>query len=467
VSEPIYKRCKCRSDDGKDLGARCPKLRRADGSWNPRHGTWYFALELPPGPGGKRKQMRRGGFGSRDDAIDARDQAKAKLGKGADPSSRILTGRFLADWLAGRPDLKRTTKRGYGLIITTYLDPILGHVELDKLGGPGGTAYVSEMVATIEGWNASLAAGKPVRKYQRHVGPAAMQRIRACLRAALNDAVDQGLIAYNPATRVRMAPEKRQRPVVWTAGRAAAFWDAYRRELAAAKAAAGGRHVDAFDIWKRMALRPARVMVWAPQDTGAFLDYAAGHRLSALFEVIASTGMRRGEACGLPWTDVDLAGAELAVTTERVQVGWEAVEDEPKSEAGRRPIALDKATVTVFRQHRKRQLAERLAWQDAWVESGKVFTREDGSALHPAAVTELFERLAFAAGLPPVNLHALRHGAATYALAAGLDIKIVSARLGHSTSALTRDVYTSVLPDVARAAAEATAAMIPRRRAHP
>ena len=63
--------------------------------------------------------------------------------------------------------------------------------------------------------------------------------------------------------------------------------------------------------------------------------------------------------------------------------------------------------------------------------------------------------------------HALRHGAATYALAAGLDIKIVSARLGHSTSALTRDVYTSVLPDVARVAAETTAAMIPRRRAHP
>jgi integrase len=154
------------------------------------------------------------------------------------------------------------------------------------------------------------------------------------------------------------------------------------------------------------------------------------------------------------------------VTTERVQVGWEAVDDEPKSEAGRRAIALDKATVAVFRQHRKRQLAERLAWQDAWVESGKVFTREDGSALHPATATELFERLAFAAGLPPVNLHALRHGAATYALAAGVDIKLVQERLGHSTSVLTRDVYTSVLPDVARAAAETTAAMIPRRRAH-
>jgi hypothetical protein len=73
-----------------------------------------------------------------------------------------------------------------------------------------------------------------------------------------------------------------------------------------------------------------------------------------------------------------------------------------------------------------------------------------------------FRRLAFAANLPPVSLHSLRHGAATYALAAGVDIKVVQERLGHSTSTLTRDTYTSVLPDVARAAAEAAAAMIPR-----
>jgi site-specific recombinase XerD len=85
--------------------------------------------------------------------------------------------------------------------------------------------------------------------------------------------------------------------------------------------------------------------------------------------------------------------------------------------------------------------------------------------LHPAAVTEMFERLALAAGLLPVRLHDLRHGAAPYTLAAGLDIKLVQEMLGHSTSTLTRDVYTSVLPEVARAAAEATAAMIPRKRA--
>jgi integrase len=68
-----------------------------------------------------------------------------------------------------------------------------------------------------------------------------------------------------------------------------------------------------------------------------------------------------------------------------------------------------------------------------------------------------------AAGLPPVGFRSLRHGAATYALAAGVEVKLVQERLGHSTSTLTRDVYTSVLPEVARAAAESAPAMIPRR----
>lgn len=404
--------------------------------------------------------MRRGGFATREDALAARDVAKGKLRKGADPAARETLGQFMTGWLAGRADLKPTTRRGYTLIIGTYLVPIAGHIELDRFGRP----EVSAIFTTIGEWNAELAAGRPVRKYQRHVGPAAMQRIRACLRAALNDAVDQGLIAYNPATGVRMAKEKKQRPVVWTAERAAEFWAAYKAAVAAAREASPRGRADAFGIWRSMAMRPAPVMVWTPQDTGAFLDYAARHRLSALFDLAASTGARRGELCGLRWTDVDLQDKTVTIAIERVQVGWDVVEDEPKSESSQRPIPLDSATVTALRRHRKQQLADRLAWQDAWIESGKVFVTEDGRALHPAAVTELFERLAFAAGLPPIRLHDMRHGAATYALAAGLDIKLVQEKLGHSTSTLTRDVYTSVLPEVARAAAETAAAMIPRRR---
>lgn len=101
MKDASYKRCKCRREDGKEFGPRCPKLRRTDGSWNPRHGTWYYTLDLPSGAGGKRKRMRRGGFATRDEAQADRDQAKAKLRKGADPSNRLTVGEYLTRWLEG------------------------------------------------------------------------------------------------------------------------------------------------------------------------------------------------------------------------------------------------------------------------------------------------------------------------------------------------------------------------------
>ncbi len=79
---------------------------------------------------------------------------------------------------------------------------------------------------------------------------------------------------------------------------------------------------------------------------------------------------------------------------------------------------------------------------------------------HPGQVSDWFLRIARAAGLPPITLHGLRHGAASLALAAGTDVKIVSSELGHATTHFTQDTYQSVFPDVAKAAAEATAALL-------
>lgn len=270
------------------------------------------------------------------------------------------------------------------------------------------------------------------------------------------------MISFNPAERGRvyMETETKWKPVVWTGQRKAKFAADYRARLAQTPEGRGDRP---FTTWRTMTLRPAPVMVWTAIDLGAFLDYATRHRLGPIYETIAGTGMRRGEVCGLHWTDVDLDAAELHVGTERVQVGWEVEQLTPKSEAGWRTITLDAGLVKLLRAWRKQQLEDRLAWGEDWIENGLVFTRENGAPLHPDTVTDTFERLAFAAGLPPVNLHALRHGWATYALAGGVDIRVVQDRLGHSTSQLTRDTYTSVVDELARQAADTVAAMIPRK----
>jgi hypothetical protein len=183
-------------------------------------------------------------------------------------------------------------------------------------------------------------------------------------------------------------------------------------------------------------------------------------RSEPLFHLIAYRGLRRGEASGSRW--VDRQARTLRTSEQLVQLGWEIETGAPKSDAGERLVTLDETTDLVLENWRRRQIAERLAWGEAWVNSGRIFTHQDGSELHPAEVTKLFNELVDAAGLPPIRLHDLRHGAATLALEAGVDIKVVQELLGHSTSTLTRDTYTSVSPRLARDEAERTASMVPR-----
>ena len=148
------------------------------------------------------------------------------------------------------------------------------------------------------------------------------------------------------------------------------------------------------------------------------------------------------------------------------QVGGRLTTAPPKTDAGRRVVALDKTTVAALREHKARQIADVDAARVSWAETGYVFTTLTGRPIGPDRLTRLFCKLVAASGLPPVTLHGLRHGAATLALAAGADLKVVQDQLGHSTIVLTADTYTSVLPETARTAAEFTAALLfPARHA--
>jgi integrase len=111
----------------------------------------------------------------------------------------------------------------------------------------------------------------------------------------------------------------------------------------------------------------------------------------------------------------------------------------------------------------ERQLFEALEWDTGWQDSGRVFTREDGSPLRRGWLYEHFKVLVRKAGLPPIRFHDLRHGTATMLLAAGQPIKVISEILGHSTSAFTADVYAEVAQELADAAAAAIAAFVPRK----
>ncbi|GEM_PF-69372 len=513
-----FKRCRCRTD-GRELGTKCPQLRRADGSLNPRHGTWSWRIELPTDLAVRTRQVvKRGAHRTEADAahegrrvvellaipapgepgareraevlqlVDAAlkahqplpdvDDIRRRVRTGQPIAQRVTVGEYLAGWLAGKRDIRATTRNGYESNIRVYLVPHLGAYPLDKLRA----AHVSAMFDEIDVENERLrqvrADGtreeRSAMRYRKEVGPATKQRIRATLRSALTDALNEQLVTVNVAKHVKLESGRRPRALVWTTERVA-HWQEIRDQVAV-KEAERSAAIERRDrvTAERLAgeiealrdrERPSVVMVWTAKQTGAFLDSIAGHRLYALFHLTTFIGLRRGEVCGLRWTDLDLDGGTATVAEQLVTVNWAVEAGKPKSDAGERDVALDKGTATVVKAHRIAQVADRLAWGTAWVDSGRVFTREDGSELHPASVTALFAELVEAAGLPPIRLHDLRHGAATLALAAGVDMKVVQEMLGHSSSAITKDTYTSVLPEVARAAAEATAAIVPRAAA--
>lgn len=183
------------------------------------------------------------------------------------------------------------------------------------------------------------------------------------------------------------------------------------------------------------------------------LQALSGDRLDVLYRLMLASGLRRGEALALHWSDVDLDAGMVRVRLTMSRTSEGLGTDKPKTERSRRNVPLPRSAVETLKAHRTRQAAERLA-SPVWYDSGLVFTTEIGTALEPRNVLRRFQKLACAAGLDGVSLHTLRHSVASFLLAAGTHTKVVQEHLGHSSYAITADIYSHVAPTQAREAAD-------------
>ncbi|MFD9069468.1 tyrosine-type recombinase/integrase [Streptomyces lasiicapitis] len=494
----ITKRCGCRDAEGRQLNSACTKLEQR------HHGLFSLVQELPTRTDGTRRRFRRSGYrtktaaqtdidkvrallniadehdaegrtrladmletvGASKDPLPDHEETKRKFATGQSLSQHMTVGEWLELWLAGKKALRTSGKNRYDTDIRVHLIPRIGHIRLDRLT----VAHLDEMFTAIAEANIEINDANILRRtaidelklipwkglesrrrrkaiketiaamdpFRRITGLSTQHHIKATLRAALNVAIARGWIIFNAAAHVELEAAKRPKALVWTEERVAE--------------------------WLRTGIKPSPVMVWSPEQAGQFLDFLADteERLYGLFHLITFRGLRRGEACGLRRTDRARAAGTLTIATQLVQDGWEVIENAPKTDSGERVVDLDEYTAETLDDQAARQEAEQLAFGEAWIDSGRLFTMPDGAFIHPGWLTEYFERLVDASGLPPIRLHDLRHVAASLMLAAGVDIKIVSETLGHSESRITRDVYQSVMPKAAREAAEATAAVVPR-----
>jgi integrase len=234
----------------------------------------------------------------------------------------------------------------------------------------------------------------------RDLAPSTVRGMHFTLRNALETAVEQSMLSRNPAQAVK----------------------------------------------KPRQLRP-EMQVLNAEQARALIEVARGERLEALYLLALHTGMRQGELLGLRWKDVHLDLNSLHVTTT---VSWDATGyhfGEPKTKRSRRHIALSPIIVSALQAHRTRQLGEQLKAGATWQDHGLVFPSLLGTPQSPSNIrTRSLNRILKRARLPLIRFHDLRHTAATLALSANVNPKIVSEMLGHSSVAFTLDTYSHVLP---------------------
>lgn len=381
-------------------------MSRRRGTITRKGGKFYAVVDLGRDETGRRRRKWSRGFTTEKEADKALVALLAAIDDGETvTTSRMPLRRFLEDrWLPiieGR--LSPSTRDVYRHIIAGHVggDPIAGE-RLDKIDATKLDAFYMRL-RTEGGRKGEGLAPKTVRN------------VHGLLSSAFSFAVDKGLINRNPC-------ERAERPETG---------------------------------------EPETPDPWSADQLRVFLDHVSGDRLEALWWMLATTGMRRSEVLGLSWSDVDLERGSLSITHTVVR-GPEGVvrRRDTKTRTSRRHVSLDATTVAKLRDHRKRQLEERIAWGEGYQEHNLVFCREDGSLLNPTWTSRRFETLRKAAGCPRLRLHDLRHTWATLALINGVPMKVVSERLGHSSIQITMDRYSHLVEGLDRDAAETVARAI-------
>jgi len=357
-----------------------------------------------------------------------------------------------SEWLAAvEPALDATTWQSWSDYARCYVIPHIGAERLQRLDEPQLLKLYAKLLAegrvkrdndsqmyayrserttngdqptprqVSEACNTTIhAARTAVRRYRsgivpkpvsRGLAPKTVRNIHAFLHRALVDAVAWKYLLDNPASNVKPAPRPR-----------------------------------------------ARRQVWRPEEIQTFLASVRHDRFAALFLLELTTGIRRGQLCGLKWGAVELDAAAISVHDNRVVVGGHARDKVGgKTRNADKTISLDRATAAALGRWREVQDGEREFFGDAYHPGNYVFTYQDGRPLHPDTIRQRFNRLAAAAGLPRITFHDLRHSYATGALRAGVSPKIVSERIGHANVGFFLETYAHVLDNDDREAAEQAA----------
>ena len=323
-----------------------------------------------------------------------------KNGLMAKDKPQYLTGDItLADWLEYwmdlymKDNLKQSTRLGYEAYARNHFNPALRNCKLKEI--------TPQMLKEFYNYKA-----------QSGLSPKTIINLNMCLRKALQQAVIEGRILMNPAAGLQLP--RGSKPEI----------EALSRE-----------------------------------EQSRLMQSSYAHRYGFFIRLTLMTGMRIGEVCGLEWRDIDLAKSQLKVqrTLSRLNCldlpenyegnTTELVTQTPKTENSIRMIPLVPGILPDLNQWRMQQAQDQYAAGMAYQSSGKLLTNPLGGCVEPRTLSDYYHQMLDMAGLPHFTFHALRHTFATRAVEQGMDMKTLSAILGHASVSFTMDTYAHVMPD--------------------
>ncbi|WP_203935840.1 tyrosine-type recombinase/integrase [Planosporangium mesophilum] len=354
---------------------------------------------------GKRRQVRRR-FKTVDEAVAEYAKLKGEVRTGTYVGQSSLTvAQACENWLAGRRGIRAKTASCYHdalrPVITTY-----GAVAVQRLTKKD----IDDLIPLLVAGKLPRSNGKPRRPWKART----VNLMLFVLGSVLDDLVRQGELARNVVALVDRLPQVKQ-----------------------------------------------EMQTYSPAEVKKVLTAARPDRLEPAW-LLALSGLRRGEICGMRWADVDLKRRTITIRENNVVVDGLPMKSEPKSERSKRTLPLTDALVEVLKRAKRRQAAERRRAGDAYRDTGYLVVNELGEQLHPETVADKWDTLVKRASVRRIRLHDARHTCGTLMHLQGVPVAVIAAWLGHADPAFTMRTYVHsqdhALHDAARVLGHVTSA---------
>jgi integrase len=363
----------------KVMGA--PTVRR-------QRDRWVVRIDGINTETGKHRPRQLGTYSSQRAALAAARSVSAQQRA----ASRDTVGWLVRRWCASRTDVSPGGRQQYEWA-AGHIEAGIGAIRLDRLDRED-----------VAGWLDSLASGG-------HFSRRSVEICRTVLKAALTDAVDEGLIPRNPAARVPL-PKQVAKPA-----------------------------------------RVKEVDAWSENQVERFLAATADHRWAIGFRLGVLYGLRRSELLALRWDDVDWEAGTIRIDEGLIAIKTGVQWSDGKTVRSRRVIALDPVTMRVLGNRRRQQAEERLAAGSEWIDEDMILATRTGVPVLPRSFDRALALIIEKTGLPRLTSHGLRHTAATHMVRSATDVgelRAVADVLGHGPDVLMR-VYAHTLPESMRA----------------